>query len=133
MPTQLRRRKHSAYTDLDVRPSATPNHARADTEPLPSPSSSIYTTNYPMDDMVDEFNEDFMEPIHDDRPKPSRRKSQSKADIPKNNATDRMDLPLAVALIPPLGSFLTGGDFLRDSLLLLLLFFYLHQVCMLSI
>ncbi|KAF8518601.1 hypothetical protein JB92DRAFT_2663672, partial [Gautieria morchelliformis] len=45
-----------------------------------------------------------------------------------DSASNRMDIPLAVALLPPLGSFLTGGDFLRDFLLFLLLFFYLHQV-----
>ncbi|KAF8527395.1 hypothetical protein BU17DRAFT_81530 [Hysterangium stoloniferum] len=40
----------------------------------------------------------------------------------------RMDLPLGVALVPPLGYLLTGGDFFKDFVLLLLLFFYLHQL-----
>lgn len=57
------------------------------------------------------------------------RKARSSSNIKDSSTSDRMDIPLAVALLPPLGSFLTGGDFLRDFLLFLLLFFYLHQVC----
>jgi uncharacterized membrane protein YqaE (UPF0057 family) len=58
----------------------------------------------------------------------STRKARSMSNHEDDSASNRMDIPLAVALFPPLGSFLTGGDFLRDFLLFLLLFFYLHQV-----
>ncbi|KAJ7127316.1 hypothetical protein C8R43DRAFT_700678 [Mycena crocata] len=37
-------------------------------------------------------------------------------------------LPVLLALAPPIGNWLTGGDHLKDLLLLLLLVFYLHQL-----
>ncbi|KAF8586256.1 hypothetical protein K439DRAFT_1631877 [Ramaria rubella] len=58
----------------------------------------------------------------------SIRKARSASSLKDGTESDRADIPLAVALVPPLGSFLTGGDFLRDFLLFLLLFFYLHQL-----
>ncbi|KAJ7028136.1 hypothetical protein C8F04DRAFT_70018 [Mycena alexandri] len=36
--------------------------------------------------------------------------------------------PVLIALAPPLGNWLTGGDHLKDLLLVLLLVFYLHQL-----
>jgi hypothetical protein len=33
-----------------------------------------------------------------------------------------------LALAPPTGNWLTGGDHVKDLLLLLLLVFYLHQI-----
>ncbi|KAJ7438073.1 hypothetical protein FB451DRAFT_1570485 [Mycena latifolia] len=36
--------------------------------------------------------------------------------------------PVLLALAPPVGNWLTGGDHLKDALLLLLLVFYLHQL-----
>ncbi|KAF8323883.1 hypothetical protein DL93DRAFT_2069970 [Clavulina sp. PMI_390] len=39
-----------------------------------------------------------------------------------------LDGPLALTLLPPLGSFLTGGDWLRDGLVLALLFYYLRAL-----
>jgi uncharacterized membrane protein YqaE (UPF0057 family) len=35
---------------------------------------------------------------------------------------------LALTLLPPIASFLTGGDFVRDSLVLALLFYYLRAL-----
>ncbi|KAK7022514.1 hypothetical protein R3P38DRAFT_2961237 [Favolaschia claudopus] len=37
-------------------------------------------------------------------------------------------LPIILALAPPIGNWLTGGDHLKDLVLLLLLIFYLHQL-----
>ncbi|KAK7022509.1 hypothetical protein R3P38DRAFT_2961206, partial [Favolaschia claudopus] len=37
-------------------------------------------------------------------------------------------LPIILALAPPIGNWLTGGDHLKDLILLLLLIFYLHQL-----
>ncbi|KAF7344929.1 OTU domain-containing protein [Mycena venus] len=37
-------------------------------------------------------------------------------------------IPVLLALAPPIGNWLTGGDHLKDLLLLLLLVFYLHQL-----
>ncbi|KAF8336275.1 uncharacterized protein EI90DRAFT_3287418 [Cantharellus anzutake] len=38
------------------------------------------------------------------------------------------DGPLALTLLPPIGSFLTGGDYVRDALILALLFYYLRAL-----
>ncbi|EJD41757.1 hypothetical protein AURDEDRAFT_115350 [Auricularia subglabra TFB-10046 SS5] len=38
------------------------------------------------------------------------------------------DAPLALALVPTVGSFVTGGEHVRDFLLLLIMLFYLHQL-----
>lgn len=46
----------------------------------------------------------------------------------KSTHDNTLDIPLAVAIIPPLGTLLIGGNFAYDFLLLLLMFFYLHQV-----
>ncbi|KAJ7899008.1 hypothetical protein B0H13DRAFT_2031337 [Mycena leptocephala] len=37
-------------------------------------------------------------------------------------------IPVLLAIAPPIGNWLTGGDHLKDLLLLLLLIFYLHQL-----
>ncbi|KAK6977246.1 hypothetical protein R3P38DRAFT_3476671 [Favolaschia claudopus] len=37
-------------------------------------------------------------------------------------------LPIVFALAPPIGNWITGGDHLKDLVLLLLLIFYLHQL-----
>ena len=38
------------------------------------------------------------------------------------------DLSIVVALVSPIGNWLTGGDHVKNVLLMLLLIFYLHQV-----
>ncbi|GJJ13215.1 hypothetical protein Clacol_007466 [Clathrus columnatus] len=62
-----------------------------------------------------------------------RRNSVNSANVVVVDMKDRvndslLDIPLAVAIIPPLGTLLIGGDFFKDFLLLLLMFFYLHQL-----
>ncbi|KZV96775.1 hypothetical protein EXIGLDRAFT_732338 [Exidia glandulosa HHB12029] len=47
---------------------------------------------------------------------------------PAEPATAWFDAPLALALAPTLGSFMTGGEHVRDFLLLLIMLFYLHQL-----
>lgn len=46
----------------------------------------------------------------------------------KEESSAWLDGPLALTLLPPLGSFLTGGDFVRDVLVLALLFYYLRAL-----
>jgi len=101
---------------------------------LPSPLSSIDET------MTAVLGELGVREPPSPRSHPRRRRSSTKSvrraptsskldhDGGSTSDTQWIDIPLAVALIPPLGSFLTGGDFLRDFLLFILLFFYLHQV-----
>lgn len=40
----------------------------------------------------------------------------------KSNDSVWFDGPLALTIVPPIGSYLTGGDFVRDGLILALLF-----------
>lgn len=47
---------------------------------------------------------------------------------PNEPATAWFDAPLALALAPTVGSFVTGGEHIRDFLLLLIMLFYLHQL-----
>ena len=52
---------------------------------------------------------------------------------PKERQTDKrswsdLDLSLVVALVSPIGNWLTGGDHVKNLFLILLLIFYLHQL-----
>ncbi|KAG1750488.1 uncharacterized protein EDB91DRAFT_1107718 [Suillus paluster] len=38
------------------------------------------------------------------------------------------DISVIIALVPPIGNWLTGGDHVKNLLLILLLIFYLHQI-----
>ncbi|KAJ6617181.1 hypothetical protein B0H10DRAFT_2034435 [Mycena sp. CBHHK59/15] len=50
------------------------------------------------------------------------------SDPPAPPAWYQPSLPVLAALAPPIGNWLTGGDHVKDLMLLLLLVFYLHQV-----
>ena len=47
---------------------------------------------------------------------------------PKSRAWYEFDLAVVVALVSPIGNWLTGGDHIKHLLLIALLIFYLHQV-----
>jgi hypothetical protein len=47
---------------------------------------------------------------------------------PKSRAWYEFDLAVVVALVSPLGQWLTGGDHVKNLLLIFLLIFYLHQI-----
>ncbi|KAJ7833007.1 hypothetical protein B0H14DRAFT_1170116 [Mycena olivaceomarginata] len=47
---------------------------------------------------------------------------------PPPHAWYKPSVPVLLALAPPIGNWLTGGDHVKDLLLLLLLVFYLHQI-----
>ncbi|KAF8207500.1 hypothetical protein K438DRAFT_1755540 [Mycena galopus ATCC 62051] len=49
-------------------------------------------------------------------------------DVPAPRPWYKPSIPVLLALAPPIGNRLTGGDHLKDLLLLLLLIFYLHQL-----
>jgi hypothetical protein len=46
----------------------------------------------------------------------------------QQSSTSELDLSIFIALISPLGNWITGGDHVRDLLLIALLVFYLHQL-----
>ncbi|KAK7046030.1 hypothetical protein VNI00_007025 [Paramarasmius palmivorus] len=48
--------------------------------------------------------------------------------LPLDNAWYKFDLTVVAALVSPIGNWLTGGDHVKNVLLVLLLLFYLHQV-----
>ncbi|KII84140.1 hypothetical protein PLICRDRAFT_57946 [Plicaturopsis crispa FD-325 SS-3] len=48
-------------------------------------------------------------------------------DVERSSWTD-LDLSIVVALVSPIGNWLTGGDHIKDLLLIALLIFYLHQL-----
>ncbi|KIJ08352.1 hypothetical protein PAXINDRAFT_102599, partial [Paxillus involutus ATCC 200175] len=56
-------------------------------------------------------------PIHED---PSEAAS--------NRAWYELDISVVLALVSPIGNWLTGGDHVKNVFLILLLIFYLHQV-----
>ncbi|KAF9522488.1 hypothetical protein CPB83DRAFT_871970 [Crepidotus variabilis] len=47
---------------------------------------------------------------------------------PKSRAWYEFDLAVVVALVSPIGNMLTGGDHIKNLLLIVLLIFYLHQI-----
>jgi hypothetical protein len=47
---------------------------------------------------------------------------------PKSRAWYEFDLAVVVALVSPIGNWLTGGDHIKHLLLIALLIFYLHQI-----
>ncbi|KAF8055246.1 hypothetical protein FPV67DRAFT_1385990, partial [Lyophyllum atratum] len=54
--------------------------------------------------------------------------SRSSPDSPKSRAWYEFDLAVVVALVSPIGNWLTGGDYIKNVLLIILLIFYLHQI-----
>ncbi|KAH9476594.1 hypothetical protein JR316_0010627 [Psilocybe cubensis] len=55
-------------------------------------------------------------------------RSESSPMSPKSRAWYEFDLAVVVALVSPIGNWLTGGDHVKNLLLIVLLIFYLHQV-----
>ncbi|KAJ7787548.1 hypothetical protein B0H14DRAFT_2952955, partial [Mycena olivaceomarginata] len=49
-------------------------------------------------------------------------------DTPAPHPWYKSSVPVLLALAPPIGNWLTGGDHVKDLLLLLLLVCYLHQI-----
>lgn len=47
---------------------------------------------------------------------------------PNTRAWYEFDLAVVVALVSPIGNWLTGGDYIKNILLIIMLIFYLHQI-----
>jgi hypothetical protein len=56
-----------------------------------------------------------------------RRKDRSPMS-PNTRSWYEFDLAVVVALVSPIGNWLTGGDHVKNLLLVVLLIFYLHQI-----
>ena len=48
--------------------------------------------------------------------------------LPRDRSWYEFDLTVVAALVPPIGNWLTGGDHVKNVVLVLLLLFYLHQI-----
>ena len=59
---------------------------------------------------------------------PRMRYSSSSSMSPTSRAWYEFDLAVVVALVSPIGNWLTGGDHIKNLLLIVLLIFYLHQI-----
>jgi hypothetical protein len=57
-----------------------------------------------------------------------RRSPQRDPMSPQSRAWYEFDLAVVVALVSPIGNWLTGGDHIKHLLLIALLIFYLHQI-----
>ncbi|KAJ7085448.1 hypothetical protein B0H15DRAFT_846967 [Mycena belliarum] len=134
--TPLRRRMHilerasRSFTTADSSTRFGDNETD-DMEPLPSPPTShefVYEE--------DEDEEDQGSSAEDGHGSaqaaaPFAEKHQDEHDAyppPEFHPWYKPSLPVLLALVPPIGNWLTGGDHLKDLLLLLLLVFYLHQL-----
>ncbi|KAJ7615177.1 hypothetical protein B0H17DRAFT_1115912 [Mycena rosella] len=86
-------------------------------QPLPSPPSSH------------EFLYEGDESGEEQHPREEEKEEHpDSAESPHGNPWYKPSLPVLLALTPPVANWLTGGDHLKDLLLLLLLVFYLHQL-----
>ncbi|KAI3603907.1 hypothetical protein WG66_004412 [Moniliophthora roreri] len=87
-----------------------------------------------------EEEENHEEDVEVDREQPSLHRSVSEEherrrtepipshSLPDDSAWYKFDLTVVAALVSPIGNWLTGGDHIKNVLLVLLLLFYLHQV-----
>lgn len=54
--------------------------------------------------------------------------SPRSASYPRERSWADLDLSIIVACVSPIGNWLTGGDHIKNLLLIILLIFYLHQL-----
>lgn len=63
------------------------------------------------------------------RHRPDRRNTQDDdSSPPRSRAWYEFDLAVVVALVSPVGNWLTGGDHIKNLLLIVFLILYLHQI-----
>ncbi|KAJ6542940.1 hypothetical protein B0H19DRAFT_1380980 [Mycena capillaripes] len=102
-----------------------------DQHSLPSPPTS-YETEYDDDDEEEEQglsgDDDIAGTPKSAVPIAEPREEEEGYHTPEPLPWYKPSVPVLLALAPPIGNWLTGGDHLKDLLLLLLLVFYLHQL-----
>ncbi len=59
---------------------------------------------------------------------PPARSSSHQTSAKKAGSWADLDLSIIVALVSPVGNWLTGGDHIKNLFLIILLIFYLHQI-----
>ncbi|KAI0318405.1 hypothetical protein OF83DRAFT_1056957 [Amylostereum chailletii] len=89
--------------------------------PAPSSLSEVEQTSEMSSDDSDEH------PQGTPSAPPSRREPAPEPPPATSSWTD-LDLSIVIALAAPIGSWLTGGDHLKNAILILLLIIYLHQL-----
>ncbi|KAF7314401.1 OTU domain-containing protein [Mycena kentingensis (nom. inval.)] len=140
----LRRRTHMLNSSRGSFTSAGSSTVRAeseavdqDRETLPSPPTSFVEED---EDADAEYDGDGEEQGSPGTAREFPRGASPESDADEDEEQDEEDpeperrpwykpsLPVVLALSPALGNWLTGGDYLKDLLLLILLIFYLHQL-----
>lgn len=61
-------------------------------------------------------------------PVPLARSTSHQTSAKKAGSWADLDLSIIVALVSPIGNWLTGGDHIKNLFLIILLIFYLHQI-----
>lgn len=136
----LRRRKHvleRRYSDVaDSDSSAPQTHPDAKTpDPMPLVDSSTrFEDDEPESDLSDE--RDFIPEERPAQPLPTaprpRRTTRQPSETTELDLASRawyeFDLAVVAALVSPVGNWLTGGDHVKNIVLVVLLVFYLHQI-----
>ncbi|KAJ7019732.1 hypothetical protein C8F04DRAFT_1275954 [Mycena alexandri] len=100
-------------------------------ESLPSPPTSYFGGYEEEEEENDEASEERVSSNDDGTATPGRAAAdEHKEDEEAHQSRPwyKPSAPVLIALAPPLGNWLTGGDHLKDLLLVLLLVFYLHQL-----
>ncbi|KAL0569870.1 hypothetical protein V5O48_012089 [Marasmius crinis-equi] len=81
------------------------------------------------DDESDGAQEDEQyRPALQDRTNSGSRSSVPSYSLPRDRSWYEFDLTVVAALVSPIGNWLTGGDHVKNVILVLLLLFYLHQI-----
>ncbi|KAJ6600352.1 hypothetical protein DFH09DRAFT_1355661 [Mycena vulgaris] len=129
--TPLRRRMHileRASRSFTTAESSTRNgDDEDDMQPLPSPPTSHDV--YEEEDEEEEEQGSSGDDGFAQRAAPlEAHQGEDSYPLPEANPWYKPSIPVLIALAPPIGNWLTGGDHIKDLLLLLLLVFYLHQL-----
>ena len=85
--------------------------------------NDVYTTSY-----VSGEESDAREQYQRNVPLRCGNRAPSISSEPRLSSWADLDLSVVVALVSPIGSWLTGGDHIKNIFLIVLLIFYLHQL-----
>lgn len=140
MPQSTYRDAFEAYTS---RPSRRVQHRRTISSSVSDDEYSDADDNLPESSSMESVKSDDIDVVsldpqhHIPNRKGSRSRDQrsschiSDADGSDQNKTTfwpSLDLSVVVALVSPIGSWLTGGDHIKNLIVVVLLVFYLHQI-----
>lgn len=143
-PVRIIERPHSlsSFGNISIDTKDFPQHIEEHTEEIlpTSPSDLTYESRSDTDSSGDDVSEgpEVSDSEAHATPRPSRPRVDT-SDLPKERVAPdpatpttrswyEFDLAVVVALVSPIGNWLTGGDHVKNLLLIVLLIFYLHQI-----